>query len=48
MSGLLQGSLCQVNFCIGMHTVGKEAEMIDLHQNLRVLARLFALKVVCD
>ena len=24
-----------------MHTVGKKAEMIDVHQNLRVVSRLF-------
>ena len=30
-----------------MRTIGKEAEMIDVHQNLKVLSRLFALKVAC-
>ena len=28
-------------FCMVMHTIGKETEMIDVHQNLRVLSRLF-------
>ena len=32
-----------------LHTVDKEAEMIDVHQNLTVLSRLvFALNVVCE
>ena len=32
-----------------LHTVVKEAEMIDVHQNLTVLSRLvFALKVACE
>ena len=32
-----------------LHMVGKEVEMIDVHQNLMVLSNLvFALKVMCE
>ena len=43
----LQVDRCKVSlnfsgkFCIVIDTVGKKVEMIDIHQNLRVLCRLF-------